>query len=705
MDQPNQHSRSSLTGHRLGDAMSTPHQHARPHIETHVRSKNHSAVAGAAYRLGLKLLDERTGTCHDFRRRSLRGEIVLALTLAPEGSPGWATQPQALWNRVEASEKRKDAQLARDYRIPVPLGLCSDQASVLAEQMARFISDTLKTPVSVGVHRDSEVDVLGEKKASEKVGYHAHLYFPTRKLAYFEETGRATDASGETDGAGEVTGFGSKLTVLSNKRTSAEFVEMLNAKWAELSNELAGANGLQADYDHRSYTRQGVDLTPQPTVGQVATALERKGMETRRGNQLREAVETAQKVLTASAPEVPAMTVPTPPNPVEMVSVEALPSAPESSVLAPPDTPTPAVFVPSTPTVQVEPDFSSFGAGSNVVFLDKLRERRQQQGASGDRSSGSGKRPAQAGQVVPLQRKERTNPSVATPIAPKSNHGVHTSSKQPSPSTHPPSKGWLREVEDKPSIETLMRRHGLVLMKKDSIASRLERVLPHPLAPSEKERLKQSLVLVEFLQKILAALEAAKEDEEKKAAVYDRAKAAALDADYQVDRAREGRKAAQNRLNLWVRNRPMRYGLFGLVDSGKRKQEELQADVCWKDELVQSAKRASERLRAFSGEALRALLRVQALIVELKRDLAVVAVDLRSRNLRVLEEFSRWISMRERRFLSEALPGPTDSGLEVEGDVGAGADTGAGRGGTQKGVPPTDKPTPKVLPELGRLKR
>lgn len=661
--------------------MDQPHQHARPHIETHVRSKNHSAVAGAAYRLGLKLIDERTGVCHDFHRRSLRGEIVLALTLAPEGSPTWATQPQALWNRVEASEKRKDAQLARDYRIPVPLGLSSDQASVLAEQMARFISDNLKTPVSVGVHRDSEVDVLGEKKASEKVGYHAHLYFPTRRLACFEETGKTTDALGGADGAGEEAGFGSKLTILSNKNTSAAFVEMLNAKWAELSNELAGANGLQADYDHRSYTRQGVDLTPRPTVGQVATALERKGMETRRGNQLREAVKAAQQVLAATS-EVPAMAVPTPPTLAEMVLVEAIP----------PTTATPA------PSIPTEPDFSSFGAGSNVVFLDKLRERRQQQDASEERSSGSGRRPAQAGQVVSLPNKSQGKPSVVR-VAPKPSLDARTSSKQP------PSKGWLREVEDKPSIETLMRRHGLVLMKKDSIASRLERVIPQPSAPSEKERLKQSLVLVEFLQKILAALEAAKEDEEKKAAVYDRAKAAALDADYQIDRAREGRKAAQNRLTLWVRNRPMRYGLFGLVDSGKRKREELQADVCWKDELVQSAKRASERLHAFSGEALRALLRVQALIVELKRDLAVVAVDLRSRNLRVLEEFSRWISMRDRRLLSEALPGPTDSGLEVEGDVGAGADTKTGGSGTQKGVPPTDKTTPKVRPELGRLKR
>lgn len=61
------------------------HQHARPHLETHTRSKNHSSVAGAAYRLGLRLFDERLGVWHDFRKRALGEEIVRALTVAPTG--------------------------------------------------------------------------------------------------------------------------------------------------------------------------------------------------------------------------------------------------------------------------------------------------------------------------------------------------------------------------------------------------------------------------------------------------------------------------------------------------------------------------------------------------------------------------------------------------------------------------------------------
>ncbi len=136
-------------------------QHARPHLQTHTRSKNHSAVAGAAYRLGLRLLDERTGISHDFRKRKVGEEIVRALTVAPPGAPAWATNPAQLWNRVERAEKRKDAQVARDYRIPIPLGLTDDQAGNLAEEMARFIANELHTPVSIGLHRDADRGGLG----------------------------------------------------------------------------------------------------------------------------------------------------------------------------------------------------------------------------------------------------------------------------------------------------------------------------------------------------------------------------------------------------------------------------------------------------------------------------------------------------------------------------------------------------------------
>lgn len=258
-------------------------QHARPHLETHNRKQNHSAVAGAAYRLGLKLFDERTGKWHDFRRRKLGEEIVRALTVAPKDAPAWATDPQKLWNRVEAAENRKDAQVARDYRIPIPFGLSDAQAGDLAEEMARYIAANLNVPVSMGLHRDADTDVLGVVKPNDKQGFHAHLYFPTRRLA--KEDG--------SEGKGGK-GFGAKLALLSNKRTSAAFVESLNQKWAELANKYRAGQGLSTDYDHRSYKRMGVVKEAEPIVGQAATAMERKGQATRKGAQLKQARRLAR---------------------------------------------------------------------------------------------------------------------------------------------------------------------------------------------------------------------------------------------------------------------------------------------------------------------------------------------------------------------------------------------------------------------------
>lgn len=268
----------------------TPAKHARPHLTTHSRASGHSSVAGAAYRLGLKLTDHCTGKTHDFRKRKLGEEIVHAVTMAPPGAPAWATDPQELWNRVEACENRKDAQVARDYRVPIPLGLDDKQAGALAEELARFISNALNVPVSLGLHRDAVRDVLGEVKPIEKQGYHAHLYFPTRVLLSDSEGFCRPEGSPST-------GFGAKLGMLSNRRSSAAWVESFNQTWCELSNKYLMAANQSPVIDHRSYFRLGLSDIPQPKVGQAATAMERKGMQTLRGNLLRSAlaVDLAEK--------------------------------------------------------------------------------------------------------------------------------------------------------------------------------------------------------------------------------------------------------------------------------------------------------------------------------------------------------------------------------------------------------------------------
>jgi hypothetical protein len=250
--------------------------HARPHLEVHSRNKQHSAIAGVAYRLGLRLYDRRTGIWHDYRKRKVGEEIVRALTIAPPGAPAWASDPHELWARAEAAEKRKDAAVARDYRIPIPLGLSDTAAGDMAEAMARYLVEQLSVPVSIGVHRDNALDAVGEAKPEEKIGFHAHLYFPTRSLEQMV---------GE-DGTSEWT-FGPKLVLLASKREGSAFVDQLNARWASLANQFTREAGLAADYDHRSYKRMELDIIPQPTMGAATVAMERKGFFTRRGDALR----------------------------------------------------------------------------------------------------------------------------------------------------------------------------------------------------------------------------------------------------------------------------------------------------------------------------------------------------------------------------------------------------------------------------------
>jgi hypothetical protein len=215
--------------------------------------------------MGVKLIDRRTGIAHDYRRRTTSEHIAAFRTIAPPGAPGWVSDPEDLWNRVESSEKRKDAQIARDYVLPVPLGLGEDGALELAERVAQYICDELHVPVTLALHRNSDVDIHGHAKA---VGFHAHLLFPTRRLL---------DA-GETSPEDAGFGFGEKLTALSNRKTSGGIVERMNAAWASVANDLALTADLTGRYEHQSYQRLGIDRVPQPTLTRGQVALIKKGL-------------------------------------------------------------------------------------------------------------------------------------------------------------------------------------------------------------------------------------------------------------------------------------------------------------------------------------------------------------------------------------------------------------------------------------------
>ena len=67
----------------------------------------------------------------------------LAEILAPRAAPEWAQDRARLWNGVEAAERRKDAQVAREVRVAIPRELRPEDGRALVRvYRTRFLGHT-----------------------------------------------------------------------------------------------------------------------------------------------------------------------------------------------------------------------------------------------------------------------------------------------------------------------------------------------------------------------------------------------------------------------------------------------------------------------------------------------------------------------------------------------------------------------------------
>ena len=242
------------------------------------RSTGRSAVAAAAYRSGTLLVDERTGREHNYTFRSGVGYDELVL---PEGADaGFWTRAQ-LWNAAELAEARKDARTAREWVLALPEELTAENRKVLAVGFARELAGRYGCAVDVVVHKPD--------KAGDQRNHHAHLLATTRAVV------------------GQ--GMGDKVAIeLSDaKRLSLglgqgrQEIEAVRALWAGHANAALERQGAEARIDPRSLLAQReealtagdviraavLDRMPEIKLGWRATELERQGVATERGGQLR----------------------------------------------------------------------------------------------------------------------------------------------------------------------------------------------------------------------------------------------------------------------------------------------------------------------------------------------------------------------------------------------------------------------------------
>ena len=242
------------------------------------RSTGRSAVAAAAYRSGTRLVDERTGREHNYQPRSGVEYAELVLPKAAE-STFW-TRLQ-LWNAAESAEARKDARTAREWVLALPEELTEGNRKALAVSFARELVQRYGCAVDVAVHQPD--------KEGDQRNHHAHLLATTRAVV------------------GQ--GMGEKVAIeLSDaKRLSLglgqgrQEIEAVRALWAEQTNAALERQGVEARIDARSLAAQCDEaLTagdviraavlarmPEIKLGWQATELERRGVVTERGDQLR----------------------------------------------------------------------------------------------------------------------------------------------------------------------------------------------------------------------------------------------------------------------------------------------------------------------------------------------------------------------------------------------------------------------------------
>src|SRR3546814_4285079 len=135
------------------------------------RSAGRRATAAAAYRAGVEITDERTGLVHDYTRKQVVEHSELML---PTDAPEWAADRERLWNAAELAETRKNATVAREYEIALPVELSADERRELALGLAREISER---------HGGAgDVSNTPPGRAGDQRNNHAHPLKPPRRL-------------------------------------------------------------------------------------------------------------------------------------------------------------------------------------------------------------------------------------------------------------------------------------------------------------------------------------------------------------------------------------------------------------------------------------------------------------------------------------------------------------------------------------------
>ena len=266
------------------------------------RSKGQSAVDKASYISRSILKSEYDGQTY---RPKYHEDLVHSEISLPTHAPKEYGDRATLWNAVELAEKSQNAQLARMLKASLP----NEWSYALAEEVVRDYVQ--RNFVDKGMCADWAIHDSENEKGERNL--HIHVLLTMRPIMKEGTWGAKTKKEYLLDKNGE-------RIPLIDKKTGQQKVDKQNRKqwkcktiestdwnskenakkWRkDLADTINATNeklGIEVHWEHRSFREQGIEKQPTIHIGAVANVLERKGVQTERGNINREIIRQNRKL-------------------------------------------------------------------------------------------------------------------------------------------------------------------------------------------------------------------------------------------------------------------------------------------------------------------------------------------------------------------------------------------------------------------------
>jgi Ti-type conjugative transfer relaxase TraA len=247
------------------------------HAQIIGRGEGRSAVASAAYRHCARMEIEAEARVADYSNKKGLAHSEFAL---PEETPAWlrtlidgrdaAGASAALWNAVEAFEKRADAQFMREMDLALPVEFSREQNIALARA---FVAEQIlpRGMVADWAYHDSpgnpHIHLMTTLRPLTQNG------FGPKRIAVLDENGNPLRIKSKLHPRGKI----AYRLWAGDEKALNEWREA----WAVLLNRHLAKHGLDIRVDHRSFQDQGLELvaTSKIGVGAIHIAREAKARE------------------------------------------------------------------------------------------------------------------------------------------------------------------------------------------------------------------------------------------------------------------------------------------------------------------------------------------------------------------------------------------------------------------------------------------